>query len=126
MANSVTTVKARAKFAQAHGTTGALAKVVKMAFGDGGTDANNVPIPPITGAEALGHELLRKNLASVSYPVPTTVRFTGTLDEADLIGQDISEVALVDENDDIVAIKTFTQKGKDAESQLVFQWDEEF
>lgn len=130
MANSVTAAKARAKFAQAHGTTGTLAKVVKMAFGDGGVDGSNQPIAPVTGDPvagiSLGNELLRKNLESVAYPVPTTVRFEGKLAEIELNGYDISEVALVDENDDIVAIKTFTPKGKDAESELVFRWDEEF
>lgn len=130
MSNSITSAKARAKFAQAHGTTGALKKVVKMAFGDGGVDVGNVPIPPVTGDPVvgitLGHELQRKDLDSVSYPVPTTVRFTGSLAEAELVGKDISEVALVDEDGDIVAVKTFSRKGKDAESELVFRWDEEF
>lgn len=130
MANSVTAAKARAKFAQAHGTTGTLAKVVKMAFGDGGVDGGGQPIPPVTGDPVvgltLGNELLRKDLESVSYPVPTTARFEGKLTEAELNGYDISEIALVDENDDIVAVKTFTGKGKDEESELVFRWDEEF
>lgn len=126
MANSVTTVAARTKFAQAHGTTGTLPKVVKMAFGTGGVDSNNQPIPPVTGSTSLANEVLRKNLDSVSYPVPTTVRFTGSLSEGELNGLDISEIGLVDETGDIVAVKTFTKKGKDGESQLVFQWDEEF
>ena len=130
MANSITAAKARAKFAQAHGTSGTLSKVVQMAFGDGGVDSNNVPIAPVTGDPvagiSLGHELLRKPLDSVSYPVPTTVRFTGSLAETELIGKDISEIALIDADGDVVAVKTFTKKGKDGESQLVFQWDEEF
>ncbi|HMM21083.1 MAG TPA: phage tail protein [Selenomonadales bacterium] len=126
MANSITTATARAKFAQAHGTSGTIHKVVKMAFGDGGVDGSNQPIPPVTGATALGNERLRKTLDSVSYPVPTTVRFIGSLAEEELVGVDISEIALVDENDDIVAIKTFTKKGKDGESEFVYQWDEEF
>ena len=45
MANSVTALAARKKFAQAHGTTGTLPRVVKMAFGSGGVDENG-PLPP--------------------------------------------------------------------------------
>lgn len=126
MPNSITTVTARAAFAQAHGTTGTLPKITHMAFGTGGVDGSNVPIPPLTTAAALGHEILRKPLESISYPVSTTVRFTGKLMENEAVGQDISEIALVDQNGAIAAIKTFTKKGKDSESQFVFDWDEEF
>lgn len=126
MANSVTTATARAKFAQAHGSTGLLSKVVKMAFGTGGVDGSNNPIAPVTSATGLTTEVLRKDLDSVSFPTATTVRFTGTLLEAEGNGSDISEIALVDADGDVVAIKTFTKKSKDAESQLVFLWDEEF
>jgi len=121
MPNSITTVTARAAFAQAHGTTGTLPKITHMAFGTSGVDGSNVPIPPFTTAAALGHEILR-----ITYPVSTTVRFTGKLLENEAVGQDISEIALVDQNGAIAAIKTFTKKGKDSESQFVFDWDEEF
>jgi hypothetical protein len=127
MANSVTALKARKKFAQAHGTTGTLPRVVQMAFGDGGTDESG-PLPPNGAIDplTLGNELLRKPLESVSYPVPTTVRFTGKLLEGELNGVNVSEIALIDEAGDVVAVKTFSGKGKDAESELVFEWNEEF
>lgn len=128
MANSVTSKKARELFAQAHGTTGTIPVVVQMAFGNGGVDGSNIPIPPSATASplTLGNQLLVKNIESVAYPVSTTVRFTCRLLSTELNGYDISEAALIDNAGNVVAKKTFTKKGKDAETELVFEWDEEF
>lgn len=128
MANSVTSKEAREIFAQAHGSTGVVPKVVQMAFGNGGVDGSNVPIPPSATAKplSLGNQLLVKAIESVSYPVSTTVRFTCRLLSTELNGYDISEAALVDSVGHVVAKKTFTKKGKDNETELVFEWDEEF
>ncbi|EIW19902.1 MULTISPECIES: phage tail protein [Pelosinus] len=126
MAYSVTTVKGREKFAQAHGTSGVLPKIVKMAFGDGGVDGSLEPVAPVTELTELGNELLRKDLEAVSYPVTTTVRYTGRLLTTELNGMNINEIALVDADGDVIAIKRFTNKGKDVDSELVFDWNEEF
>lgn len=126
MAYSVTTAVRRAKMAQASGTSGTLAKITKMAFGDGGVDGSLIPVAPTTDMTALGHELLRKDLFSVSYPVTTTARHTGKLLTTELNGMNINEIALIDADGDVAAIKRFTNKGKDVDSELVFDWNEEF
>lgn len=128
MANSVTSKKARELFAQAHGTTGTLPQVTQMAFGNGGVDGSNVPITPSATAIplALGNQLLVKNIESVSYPITTTVKFTCRLLAGELNGYDINEAALIDSAGNVVAKKTFTKKSKDNETELVFEWNEEF
>lgn len=124
--NVVTTRKVREKFAKAHGETGGLAKVVAMVFGTGGVTADNQPIPPDASDNALKNQVYEKDLDSVTFPTATTCRFTVTLAGEECNGQEISEIALKDEDGDLVAIKTFGKKTKEADSTFVFEWDEEF
>ncbi|MCC5467613.1 phage tail protein [Pelosinus sp. Bkl1] len=108
------------------GQTGQLAKVIKMVFGTGGVNQENQPTPPDASDTALKNQTYEKNLDSTEFPTTTTCRFKCTLTGEECNGQEISEIALKDEEGDLVAIKTFGKKTKDAESTFVFEWDEEF
>jgi hypothetical protein len=125
--NSVTTVYRREMLCKI--TSGAIAtipKIAKMAFGDGGTDGSNKPIPPLETATTLKHELTRYDIDSVSYPVSTTARYTATIPGDTLVNANINEAALVDADGKICLIQTMTKKGKDDGVIFTFTLDEEF
>lgn len=124
--NKRTTEDYRAALAQAIGTTGKIAKVVKMAFGVGGeADLQGNPMPP-TGNGPLNDVVLTKAIAEVTYPVATTVCFMAEIAMGEVTAA-INEVALVDEDDNTVAkMRLLTSKGTDAESGLIFRWYVEF
>ena len=119
MANAIITAAAKAAMAGTWAGSGSIPAITRMAFGDGGVDAGGSPIPPSASATALNNELLRQNLDScvASGGVLTA---TCTLGAGTLAGEEISELGLVDANGGMVAIKTFTKKGKDADSSQTY------
>lgn len=124
--NKKTTTDYRAAFAQAIGTTGTIAKIVKMAFGTAGeVDGQGSPAPPSDNGN-LNNVVLTKDITSVTYPVETSVCFEAEIEAGDYTG-DINEVALIDEDDRTAAkMRLLTSKGIDAESGAVFRWTIEF
>lgn len=124
--NKKTTTDYRAAFAQAIGTTGTIAKIVKMAFGTAGeVDGQGNPAPPSDNGN-LNNVVLTKNITSVTYPVETSVQFEAEIEAGDYTG-DINEVALIDEEERTAAkMRLLTSKGIDAESGAVFRWTVEF
>lgn len=125
-ANAIITVTARKAMAKARAGLGTLPTIEKMAFGDGGVNAQGTPIPPAADATALNNELLRKNLTAITPLSDTTVQYACRLETSELAGTDISEIALVDSNGDLACIKTFTKKGKDNTEALTFTIDDIF
>lgn len=126
MANSVTTTLGRSKLAQARSGNIALPQITHMAFGSGGVDAENVPIQPLESNTTLGNELTRKPISSYSFPVTTTCTYRCVLEKAELVDENINEIALIDEDGDLIAIKTFTNKTKDADMEMVFEINDVF
>lgn len=126
MSNSTTLIQARSHFAQAHAGDMPLRPITRMAFGTGGADAAGNAIPPDANATALTNEVYRKNLESHVFPTNTSVTFIATLTYEEANGQKLSEVALVDNAGNIVAIKTFKPKDKDNETEISFEWTERF
>lgn len=124
--NKKTTTDYRAAFAQAIGTTGTIAKIVKMAFGTAGeVDEQGNPAPPSDNGN-LNNVVLTKDITSVTYPVETSVCFEAEIKAGDYTG-DINEVALIDEEERTAAkMRLLTSKGIDAESGAVFRWTIEF
>ena len=124
--NKKTTTDYRAAFAQAIGTTGTIAKIVKMAFGTAGeVDGQGNPAPPSDNGN-LNNVVLTKNITSVTYPVETSVQFEDEIEAGDYTGN-INEVALIDEEERTAAkMRLLTSKGIDAESGAVFRWTIEF
>ena len=120
MAKSVVTNLAKGKMVKARAGMGAVPKITGMAFGDGANDGNGcrTPLPSDT---ALQHELLRQDIdGAVLQDDGISVLYTCTLDKASLAGETINEVALVDAEGDLVAIKSFADKGKDGDMEMAF------
>lgn len=126
LSNKKTTTDYRAALAQAIGTTGTIAKVIKMAFGTGGElDEQGNPAPPGDNG-ALNVQVIEKDIIEVTYPVPTTVCFEARITQGEVTAA-INEVALVAEDGTTAArMRLLTSKGTDAESGLIFKWYVEF
>lgn len=124
--NKRTTEDYRAALAKAIGETGALPKITQMAFGTGGeADLQGNPLPP-TGNGPLNEVALTKDIAEVTFPVPTTACFEARIEMGELTAA-INEVALIDEAGNTAAkMRLLTSKGVDAESGLIFKWYVEF
>lgn len=124
--NKKTTTDYRAAFAQAIGTTGTIAKIVKMAFGtEGEVDGQGNPAPPSDNGN-LNNVVLTKDITSVTYPFETSVCFEAEIEAGEYTGA-INEVALIDEEEQTAAkMRLLTSKGVDAESGAIFKWIVEF
>ena len=59
-------------------------------------------------------------------PVDTTNRYTVTIPETDLVGKNLSEMALIDADGVFAAVKNFLPKGKDEDVRFTFEFDDEF
>lgn len=121
--NSLITVAGRRKMAQARAGIAILPKIVGIALGNGGVDSEGNVLAP---GETLNSELLRREADSITQVSETSYRFSLSLSKDDLAGEAISEMALYDENGDIVAVKNFSAKGKDADMEMIFEMDDTF
>lgn len=126
MADAVVTKAARRKMLKARAGDAVLPKIVGMAFGDGGIGSGGAVIEPTLEQDTLNNELYRKVVDGHSYLSDTKCRYTCTLDPPELAGKSISELALYDEDGDLVAIKNFTAKGKDGDLEMTFNVDDVF
>ena len=124
--NVIITKKARENMVKARAGALVLPKITGMAFGNGGVNADGTVIKPEEGQAALANELYRKEINSFEFVEDTTCRYTCTLTEPELAGEDISEVGLYDENGDIACIKNFKSKGKDGDMEMTFTLDDVF
>jgi len=117
MAEAVTVNAYRQRLA-AHMAGGApLAPIAYMAFGDGGHNPDMTPKPPSQTATALYHEVLRKPLASITQEDVFSATGKGMVEANEIIGAAVSEAALIDANGNIVGIKTFAPKHKEADER---------
>ena len=121
MNNTITTNSAKKKMLLARAGQQTLPAIVAMAFGSGGTDAEGKALEPKDGQEQLNQEIFRKNVDKVEIVNDTQVRYYCTLEENELVDEEISEIALVDADGDLVAIKNFMAKGKDGDFKMVFK-----
>lgn len=126
MADAVVTLAARKKMVQARAGETPLPKIVGVAFGSGGVDADGNVITPERTQTALKQEILRKPVDKYTFLSDTKCRYECTLAEGELTGEYISEAALYDEEGDLVAIKNFLPKGKDSDLEMTIQIDDEF
>lgn len=125
--NSVITKARRINLAEiTSGAVETIPPVTHIAFGDGGVDENGQVLEPTEGQQALNHEVARYEIGGVTNPVDTTNRYTVTIPETDLVGVSISEMALVDADGVLAAVKNFLPKGKDDAVRFTFEFDDEF
>ena len=126
MAEAIITKKARNKMLRARAGDDTLPKISQMAFGSGGVSGDGAVIPPDPDQSELKAELLKKNIDSHEYISETQCRYVCTLTAEELAGKSISEIALVDADGDLVAIKNFSAKGKDDDLEMTFNVDDIF
>ncbi len=126
MADAVVTLKARKKMVQARAGVITLPPIVGMVFGTGGVDASGVPVVPSGNDESLKQEIFRKEVDSYTFTDDTTCRYLCTLAVNECANEDISEIGLYDSDGDLIAVKTFKAKGKDADLEMTFQIDDIF
>ena len=125
-ANATITLLARKKMVRARAGEAVSLKIAGMAFGDGGAYSSGEIIPASDAQTELNHELLRKPVDGHEFRDETTCRYFCTLGNNELVGENISEIALYDEDGDIVAIKNFRPKGKDDDLEMTFNIDDMF
>lgn len=126
MADAVVTAIAKKKMMRARAGEINLPKIVGMAFGSGGVDSSLNVITPVATQTALKNELMRKKIDGYTILSDSKCRYECTLKNNELVGSYISELALYDEDGDLVAIKNFMRKGKDADVEMTMQIDDEF
>lgn len=124
--NVVITKAARMKLVKARAGAITLPKIVGMAFGDGGVNADGTVIKPSDIQTGLTNELYRKVVDKYSFPSDTTCSYECTLTESELAGEEISEIGLYDQDGDIVCIKNFARKGKDDDIKQTYVLDDIF
>lgn len=122
MSDSIVTNIAKKKIVQARaGLITALPKTIGMAFGDGAASGSAIRAPLATDV-SLQHELHRQPIDDVTLqPDEISAMYVTTLAKETLAGQTINEVALYDEDGDLLAIKAFSNKGKDGDMEMVFE-----
>lgn len=108
------------------GAIESISPITKMAFGNGGVDENGNVIVPNEEQTSLNNQIGIYDIDSVSYPIETMARYTVTIPENELVGESISEIALVDSAGNLCAIKNTLPKGKDNGVKFTFEFDDEF
>ena len=122
---SVITKIRRKKMAEASHTTGKIAKITHIALGSGGVDANRKVIEPLPENVRLKHEVIRKPYTSSTKVSETSYEYVIKLEENELIGVEISEMALIDEDGDVAAFSNYLAKGKD-ETEVTFTIEDNY
>lgn len=115
----------RKKMAEASHTTGRIAKVTHIALGSGGVNADGKVIVPLAENVALKKEVVRKPYDSSTKTSDTSYEYTIKLEKDELVGIFISEMALIDEDGDVVAFSNFLAKGKD-ETEVTFTIEDNY
>ena len=95
-----------------------LAPLKYMAFGDGGHDPKTMePLSPSENQTALNHEVLRKELNTITQEDTLSVTGTGEIKADELVGTFLSEAALVDADGKLIGLKFFAPKIKEGDEQ---------
>ncbi len=126
MTESIVTDIAKEKMLKARAGIAPLPKICGMAFGDGAKNASNEIMSPAANQTKLRHELFRKEIESYEIISQLVYRYICTLAEEELANKYINEVALYDEEGDLIAIKSFLDKGKDGDQKMGFEIDDTF
>lgn len=126
MADAVVTLIARKKMVKARAGVAELPPIVGMAFGTGGVDSDGNPVQPLVSDEGLKTELFRKAVDSYKFINDTTCQYFCTLAADECVDKEINELGLYDADGDIIALKTFRSKGKDADLEMTFRIDDIF
>lgn len=124
--NSVITVTAKKKMVRARKGEIALPVITGIAIGDGAIDEDGNLIPPSEGDQCLKNELLRREYSRCEKVSDTCFRYRMELAADELAGKRINEAALYDAEGDLLAIRVFTEKPKDADMEMAFEYEDRF
>lgn len=119
MATSVTTNIAREKLIKARAGVSPLPRCKYIALGNGGVNLGNVT-ECYSEQTRLNNELIRKEIAGYNIKKFNECEYFCIIEENELENETISEIALIDEDGDIVAIRNFGEKFKDPDMQMRF------
>lgn len=120
MTNAVMTRKGKEKIVRARAGDGTLARTRWMAFGDAGVNSGGAIIAPVETETSLKNEVVRVEIREHKIQ-GTSCIYTGRIEADQAIGKKISELALIDSDGDIIAIKRFLPKTKDAGMPMIFE-----
>ncbi len=123
---NIITLTARRKLAQARKGEIALPKITGIAIGDGAVDENgNLVFPDDTDIQ-LKNELLRREYVKCEQVSDVCYRYRMELGADELAGKKINEAALYDSEGDLLAIRVFSDKVKDADMEMAFEYEDMF
>lgn len=88
-------------------------------------DASGNIITPLADNVKLYHEVIRKEYTSSAKTSDTSYEYTIKLEEDELVGTEISEMALIDAEGDVIAFSNFLRKGKD-ETETTFTIEDNY
>lgn len=125
MAKSVITTIGIKKMLEARAGIQPLDKITGMAFGDGAVTGEEIAAPDPDSPQLL-NELYRQEIDKYEVISDTRIRYICTLKDDTLAGKQINEIGLYDAAGDLVAIKNFMNKGKDADIEIAFEVDDTF
>jgi len=120
----ITTNEGREKYAQYLAGEIPLAEATHIAWGDGGYDGTEVIDPDPSWVEVPG-ELLKKTLEN-KQAVDFVCEMEGFLETTDLVGEDISAAGIYDNDNDLIAVATFSPIPKGEEDEITFNWNTAF
>lgn len=123
--SSVVTIKAKKKMLKARAGIGAVAPIKYIVLGSGAVNDGIVKVPD-ENQEELYCEILRKEIESCTPVSETCYRYACILSKEELAGENINEIGIVDSENDLIAMKTFSNKSKDADMEMVFEVDDTF
>lgn len=124
--NSIITLIAKKKMVRARKGEIALPVVAGIAIGNGAIDEDGNLIPPSEGDPFLKNELLRREYSRCEEISDTCFRYRMELAADELAGTKINEAALYDAEGDLLAIRVFTGKPKDADMEMAFEYEDRF
>lgn len=122
----VVTLTARRKMAQARKGEIALPVIVGIAIGDGAVDGSGSLIFPEETDTQLKNELLRREYARCEKLSDVCYRYRMELSADELAGKRINEAALYDAEGDLLAIRVFSDKIKDMDMEMAFEYEDRF
>lgn len=126
MSYSITTNKAKEKLVKARAGAINLPPIAKMYFGKGGINGSNIVVECTPEQVELKDKIFEKDIDGYKFTDFNKCEYSCTLDETELADEGISEIALVDRDGDIVAIKNFSIKNKDGDMKMRFEIVDEF
>lgn len=124
--NGIVTKIARKKMAEARNGKIQLPPVQMIALGDGGMDGSGNLIEPSEEQESLNHELLKRDYDVSERLGDTSFRYRIDLQEGELAGKSVSEIALYDGEGDMLSVKTFQPKLIGDDMEVSFEVDDIF